>query len=190
MNPLARPLVAVSFSIVALLSACSSSESPSDGGSGTESGSDDSAGIDDSSCVCDVKHNGVSKKISCGKSACVNGLSYTCSSSAQVKAGEECTEEDDASAGDGGSASATFKCGSEQCDSKSEYCIVSQVGTSVLGSMCAALPSSCDSCDCAPDDAESAWKKKQNGTNNCTGVTFMCSAKNGEVTVTCSKGKL
>lgn len=97
--------------------------------------------------------------------------------------------------GDGGTedagidaASTAFACQDANlngtCDASAQYCIESLSGSVVASGLCAPLPSDCSSCDCAENNAASAWTNAYPGTSDCAG-TVSCSQSNAQITISC-----
>ncbi len=92
-----------------------------------------------------------------------------------------------ASVADGGQAQTTaFNCRGSSCDSAKQYCILTKVGDTTMAGTCATFASGCGGC-CASNNAQSEWRRLENGSNNCDGATLLCQQSNSEVTVICQK---
>lgn len=174
-------------------SACSSGDdtggSKTGGNSNTGDGSN-TKGNPSGNCSCSITYNGAHKDLACGSDTCLNGVSYSCGSGAQVTHGGSCTTTPDNGKDSGGEdTKGPFDCGGDTCDSATQYCILSTVRGSngVSAYACVPFPSGCTSCDCASSNAESAWKAAENGTSNCTGVTILCNQSDSRITVNCQQ---
>jgi hypothetical protein len=193
-------LACLSFAFVTLgtlVMACGGSDSSSGSSSSPSSGGNSPT---EGTCSCSVSVNGASTTIACGGTGCVGGTEYACGDDAAIVKGGSCTASTSSSGGtpDAGSTSSsggtatTVPCnqfsGPKECDAKTQYCIRAKFQSGGSGGeVCVSLPAGCIACPCVEDTAEAAWKKAQNGTNNCTGAVITCASSNGAITVTCTK---
>lgn len=141
-----------------------------------------SSGNTPSDCSCSVDVNGDKKVIACEKQACVAKVSYRCTDDAVLEEAGDACEKSDEKSSEPATKATTVACDGKTCDAATQYCIRSYAG----GSTCAPLPSGCAECTCASADTETAWKKANGDTNNCTGM-IACNNSNGAILVDCPR---
>src|SRR5436305_845603 len=67
-----------------------------------------------------------------------------------------------------------------QCDSATQYCLISKKGKAIFTSACEKLPDPCHGCPCAQSDAPRHFPT----SNNCKGWV-LCDQRNSRISVTC-----
>jgi len=142
----------------------------------------------------------VAQTLACATTACVNGVSYTCSSSANVTQGEECTvtTSDAGTPKDSGTnttpGATTVACPDDlqdtlTCPTATQYCASARstrsTGGVVTDGQCLDKPTGCNDCDCATSDAATAFTKVGGGCRG--GATVVCENKNGAIAILCEK---
>jgi hypothetical protein len=176
--------------LLSMTIACSSTSSGSNDGTDTTDGGHPSTGH----CSCSVTVQGVHQDIACGEQACVASQSYQCGQNASLKqSGDACQQT--SGPGDAGSrdsappAATTFSCfyDSKVCQAAGEYCLIStrQGAEQPFTAECVPFPSECHDCNCSQADAPKQFPTSGNCHDGWG--TVGCQAKNGSVTVRCTR---
>lgn len=93
-----------------------------------------------------------------------------------------CSSADENRGSDNSSKESTFSCGDYSNCTPEEFCLLEKYPSGEFNAeRCAALPTSCASCDCAGQAAVEYF----DGANNCDGL-IECSISTGDITIECT----
>jgi hypothetical protein len=107
-----------------------------------------------------------------------------------VACGGDDEESNNSNSNSNNSTPATIECGGTTCNTSTQYCVQTRVGSfdAPTNDFCLSKPASCTSCDCV--DVKADFEAQQDGAGNCTGAIVSCGNTNGAISATCTKSSL
>lgn len=99
-------------------------------------------------------------------------------------------EESDNSNNSNNSTPATIECGGTTCNTSTQYCVQTRVGSfdAPSSDFCLSKPASCQDCDCV--DVKADFEAQHDGAGNCSGAIISCGNTNGAISASCTRSSL